>query len=231
MNNTLLCGIVAQRMELKAEVRTAVGRAATNEWRKKGFVIGEVYGNGFANVHVAVPAKEFAKVYKTAGETTVVTLNASGAKVSVLIQDVVRDSFSGFVEHADFRQVRMDQKLTTYVPVAFVGESPAVKNGAVLVKAVSELEVEALPADMPHVLNADLTKLMAIGDSILVKDLTISKKAVIQAEPDAVVATVTAQRDEDEAAPTMTMDDVKSENEEQKAAREKAKAEKEVSAS
>ena len=135
-------------MELTAEVRTAVGRSAAKEWRKKGFVIGEVYGNGFDNVHVAVPAKEFAKAYKAAGETTVVTLNAAGAKVSVLIQDVVRDSFSGVVEHADFRQVRMDQKITAYVPVEFVGESPAVKAGAVLVKAVSDLEVEALPADI-----------------------------------------------------------------------------------
>lgn len=217
-------------MELKAEIRTAVGRSAANAWRKKGYVVGEVYGNGFDNVHVAVPAKDFAKAYKAAGETTVVTLNAAGATVSVLIQDVVRDSFSGVVEHADFRQVRMDQKITAYVPVEFVGESPAVKNGAVLVKAVSDLEVEALPADMPHALTVDLAKLANIGDSVFVKDLVVPKKAVIQAEPDAVVVTVTAQRAEEEAAPAMTMDDVKSETEEQKAAREKAKAEKEDSA-
>lgn len=216
-------------MELTAEIRTAVGRSAARNWRSKGFVIGEVYGNGFENVHVAVPAKEFARVYKTAGETSVVTLNAGGAKVSVLIQDVVRDSFSGVVEHADFRQVRMDQKISAYVPVEFVGESPAVKNGAVLVKAVAELEVEALPADMPHALTVDLAKLVSIGDSVLVKDLAVSKKASIQAEADAVVATVTAQRAEEEAAPAMTMDDVKSETDEQKAAREKAKAEKEDS--
>lgn len=217
-------------MELKAEVRTATGRSAAKEWRKKGFVIGEVYGNGFDNVHVAVPAKEFAKAYKAAGETTVVTLDAAGAKVSVLIQDVVRDSFSGVVEHADFRQVRMDQKITAYVPVEYVGESPAVKGGAVLVKAMSDIEVEALPADMPHALTVDLAKLVNVGDSILVKDLAVSKKAEIQAEPDAVVATVTAQREEEVAAPAMTMDDVKSETDEQKAAREKAKAEKEESA-
>lgn len=217
-------------MELTAEIRTAVGRSATKIWRKKGFVVGEVYGNGFDNVHVAVPAKEFAKAYKAAGETTVVTLNAAGAKVSVLIQDVVRDSFSGVVEHADFRQVRMDQKITAYVPVEFVGESPAVKAGAVLVKAVSDLEVEALPADMPHALVVDLGKLVNVGDSILVKDLVISKKASIQAEPDAMVAAVAAPREEEVAAPAMTMDDVKSETDEQKAAREKAKAEKEDSA-
>lgn len=217
-------------MELKAEVRTAVGRSAAKIWRKKGFVIGEVYGNGFENVHVAVPAKEFAKAYKAAGETTVVTLDANGAKVSVLIQDVVRDSFSGVVEHADFRQVRMDQKLTAYVPVEFVGESPAVKAGAVLVKAAADFEVEALPADMPHSLIVDISKLVNVGDSILVKDLAIGKKAVIQAEPDAMVATVAAPREEEVEAPTMTMDDVKSETEEQKAAREKAKAEKEDSA-
>jgi large subunit ribosomal protein L25 len=216
-------------MELKAEIRTAVGRSATNVWRKKGFVIGEVYGNGFENIHVAVPARDFAKAYKAAGETTVVILDAAGAKVSVLMQDVVRDSFSGVVEHADFRAVRMDQKLIAHVPVEFTGESPAVKAGGVLVKALSEIEVEALPADMPHAFAVDLSKLFKIGQSILVKDLPIdSKKAVIQADPEAVVATVAAQREEEVAeAPAMTMDDVKSETEEQKAAREKAKAEKE----
>jgi large subunit ribosomal protein L25 len=214
-------------MELKAEIRTAVGRSAANAWRKKGYVIGEVYGNGFDNVHVAVNAKEFAKAYKISGETTVVTLDAAGAKVPVLIQDVVRDSFSGIVEHADFRQVRMDQKITAYVPVEFVGESPAVKNGAVLVKALSELEVEALPADMPHAITANLAALLEVGQSILVKDLAIPKNATIQADSDTVVATATAQREEEEAAPTMTMEDVKSETEEQKAARDKAKEEKE----
>ena len=214
-------------MELIAEVRTAVGRSAAKQWRKKGFVIGEVYGNGFDNVHVAVPAKDFAKAYKAAGETTVVMLNAAGAKVSVLIQDVIRDSFSGVVEHADFRQIRMDQKITAYVPVEFIGESPAVKAGAVLVKAVSDLEVEALPADMPHSFIVDISKLATIGDSILVKDLVISKNAVIQAAPDAVVATLTAPREEEVEAPVMTMDDVKSETEEQKATREKVKVEKE----
>lgn len=216
-------------MELTAEVRTVTGRSATNKWRKKGFVIGEVYGNGFDNVHVAIPAKDFAKAYKASGETTVVTLNAAGAKVSVLIQDVVRDSFSGVVEHADFRQVRMDEKLTAYVPVEFTGESPAVTAGAILVKAISELEVEALPADMPHTLVVDLALLTEIGKSILVKDLPIDhKKAVIKAEPDAVVATLSAPREEEvAAAPAMTMDDVKSETEEQVAARAAAKAEKE----
>ncbi len=216
-------------MELTAEVRTAVGRSATKKWRKKGFVVGEVYGNGFKNVHVAVPAKDFARAYKAFGETTVVTLNAAGAKVSVLIQDVVRDSFSGVVEHADFRQVRMDEKLTAYVPVEYTGESPAVLAGAILVKAMNELEVEALPANMPHTLVVDLSLLTEIGQSVCVKDLPIDRaKAVIKAEPEAVVATLAAPRAEEEKVePAMTMDDVKSETEEQVAARAATKAEKE----
>lgn len=214
-------------MDLQAEVRAVVGRSATKEWRKKGFVVGEVYGHGFENIHVAVPAKDFARAYKTAGETTVVTLTAAGAEIPVLIQDVVRDSFSGVVRHADFRYIRMDEKITASVPVEFAGESSAVAAGAVLVKAISELEVTALPADMPHTLVVDLSRLAEIGQSVCVRDLPINhKKAVIQADAEAVVATIAPPRAEEAVEkPAITMDDIKAETDEERAAREKAKME------
>lgn len=122
----------------------------------------------------------------------------------------------------------MDEKLTAYVPIEFTGESPAVAAGAVLVKAVAELEVEALPADMPHALTVDLALLTEIGKSICVKDLPIDRtKAVIKADAEAVVATVAAPRAEEVIEkPAMTMDDVKAETDEEREAREKAKAEK-----
>ncbi len=215
-------------MDLQAQVRAVTGRSATKEWRKKGFVVGEVYGHGFANVHVAVPAKDFIKAYKAAGETTVVTLTAAGAPIPVLIQDVVRDAFSGVVEHADFRHIRMDEKLTASVPIEFIGVSPAIAAGAVLIKAIAELEVEALPADIPHTLVVDLSLLTEIGQSIYVKDLPVNhKKAVIKADVEAVVATVAAPRAEEVIEkPVMTMDDIKAETDEERVAREKAKAEK-----
>ena len=157
-----------------------------------------------------------------------VTLTAAGAQIPVLIQDVVRDSFSGVVEHADFRHIRMDEKITAAVPIEYTGESPAVVAGAVLVKAINELEVEALPADMPHTLIVDLSLLTEIGISICVKDLPINhKKAVIQADVEAVVATVAAPRAEEVIEkPVITMDDIKAETDEERVAREKAKAEK-----
>ena len=219
-------------MDLQAELRTGLGKAAAKGLRKKGLTIGEVYGHGAANVHVAVPAKDFLKVLKAAGETSVVTLHAGSETIPVLIQDVVRDSLSGFVHHADFRRVNLDEKIFANVPVEFVGHSPAVKGGGVLVKAVAEIEVEALPAHMPRTIAMDLSALAEIGQSLHVKDAVMDAatraNVILHMAPEAVVATVIAPRsDEEQMGDARTVEDVKVETEEAKAAREKEKAEKE----
>ena len=220
-------------MDLQAETRTALGTAPAKEWRTKGFVVAEVYGRGFENAHIAVPAKEFAKTFKEAGETTVVTLHVAGKKVPVMIKDVVRDALTRVVTHADFQCVNMDETMVVAVPVEFVGQSAAVKNGGVLVKAVSEIEVEALPAHMPHALVVDISKLAEIGQTLTVADIAIDaavrSHVTLMMSLDAVIATVIAPRsDEEQAGDARTVEDVKVETEEAKAARDKEKAEKEA---
>ena len=219
-------------MELKAELRTVMGTAVAKVWRTKGFVVGEVYGNGAANLHVAVPAKEFAKAFKEAGETSVVTLHAGAEKIPVMMSDVVRDVLTRVVMHADFLRVNMNEKTVVAVPLEFVGQSAAVKAGGVLVKAVSEIEVEALPAHIPHVLSVDISALAEIGQSVTVSRIALGAKerehVTLMMSPDAVVATVIAPRsDEEQAGDARTIEDVKVETEEAKAARDKEKAAKE----
>jgi large subunit ribosomal protein L25 len=212
-------------MELPVSIRTSFGKAAAKKLRAQGLVIGEVYGHGAENVHIAVPAKEFAKAFKAAGKTTVMTIFAGAEKIPAMVEEVVEDSLSGKFLHADFHRVRMDEKIWANVPVEFTGVSPAVKAGGVLVKAVAEIEVEALPAHMPQKFVVDLGMLAEIGQSVHVKDISgQAAHATIEMAPDAVVATVIAQRsDEEQAGDTRTIEDVKVETEEQKAAREKEK--------
>ncbi len=218
-------------MDLQAEIRTSLGKAAAKGLRAKGMTLGEVYGHGADNVHVAISAKDFLKALKAAGETSVITLHAGTAKIPVLIQDVVRDSLSGVVSHADFRRVNMDEKAFVNVPVEFIGQSPAVKGGGVLVKAVAEIEVEALPAHMPRTIVIDLSLLTEVGQSLHVKDVVMDAatraNVILHMAPEAVVATVIAPRsDEEQMGDARTVEDVKVETEEAKAAREKEKADK-----
>lgn len=202
-------------MELKAEKREILG-GKVNALRKEGFIPAELYGHGKENMHLTVSGKEFTKVFKEAGESTVITLVIGKEKTPALIHDVNTDPISDAVLHVDFYAVNMNEEIETEVQFVFVGEPMAVKaQGGVLVKSMHEIEVRALPANLPHEIEVDLSALENIHDSIHVKDLKVKGGVVLLAEPDAVVATVIEQEAEEESAP-MTVADVKVEGEEKK---------------
>ena len=102
------------------------------------------------------------------------------------------------------------------------------KNG-ILVKAMHEIEIEALPADLPHHILVDLSKISEIGGSIFVKDLDFGKGVKVLVEPETVIATVVEQKVEEEvAAPAVSVEDIKVESEEKKEARDKEKEEEKI---
>ena len=161
-------------MELTVQKREILGKQLKG-LRKQGFIPAEFYGREAENLHLSVLVKEFNKIFKEAGESAIIKLNVDGKKINALIHDVQKNSLSGAVSHIDFYGIKMDEKIRVNIPLLFGGESPAVKEGGVLIKAIHELEIEALPADLPHHIEVDLGKLAVIGDSILVKDLNFSK--------------------------------------------------------
>ena len=213
-------------MELKTEARTIFGKK-NKALRAEGRIPAELYGHGVPNAHLVIDMKEFANIFREAGENTVVTLLVDGEKRPTLIHDVIRDYLTGAVEHVDFYQVRMDEVIRAHVPVLFVGESPAVKaSGGVLNKTISEIEVEALPADLPHRFTVDLGALAELERSIYVRDLAIPKGVKVHLAPETVIVTVGAPRKEEEIiAPVVAVDvsEVKVETEEKKAERDKEK--------
>ena len=146
-------------MDLSVKHRDVVGKKVRH-LRKEGFIPAELYGHGLANVHLSVAAKDFTKVFKEAGSTSVITLVMDKEKKTAMVHEIGRDSVSGEVIHVDFHQVRMDEKVTAKVPLEFIGESPAVKSkGGVLNKSMSEIEVEAFPQDLPHGITIDISSL------------------------------------------------------------------------
>jgi len=141
--------------------------------RKDGILPANIYGKDIKSISVQVPFKDFIKVFKDAGETGLVELTLSGEKRPVLIHNVQLDYMTQEPVHADFYQVNLKEKVKTMVPVVLTGEPKAVADKlGLLLQTLNELEVEALPADLPEKIEVDVTKLASVNDQITVEDIT-----------------------------------------------------------
>lgn len=167
-------------IELKASKREKLGKIVKT-LRTAGLVPAVVYGKGFENLNVTLNLKEFMKVFKEAGHSSVVDLVIEGEKepVKVLIVDIQEAPIKNEVIHVDFHKVDLTKKTTAEVPVEVTGLSPIVKSGeGILLTLLSEIEVEALPLDLPHQIIIDVTRLEKIGDGLMIKDLPIDHSKV-----------------------------------------------------
>lgn len=216
-------------MELAVKSRDVLGKKV-RVLRREGLIPAELYGHGFANVHLTLPAKEFGKVLKEAGATSVVTLVLGKETKSAMIHEVARDSVTSEIIHVDLHQVRMDELVKAHVPLEFTGEAPAIKAfAAVINKAMSEIEVEAFPQDIPHNIVVDLSVLDELDKTIYVKDLKRAKGVTFLIDEEMAVATATPPAPEEVAAPVEEVDvsAITTEGEEKKAERDAAKETKE----
>ena len=157
-----------------------------------------------ASTPISIPKIDFLKVWEEAGESSVVTLNTSEGEKESFIHDVDLDPVTGNPRHADFYVFEKGHKVEVALPVEFTGISPAVKDlGGTLVKVLHEIKVEAMPKDLPHNLTIDIGSLTQFGDQILAKDIQLSSGLELKENPEEVVVTVAAPREEkeEEAAP------------------------------
>lgn len=187
-----------ERIKLSAKKRTILGKAVEKS-RASGDMPGVIYGHGLDTQSIQMNEKEFSKAFKQAGENTLINLNIDGKDQAVLIQEVQYHYLKGQPIHVDFYAVKMDEKLKAKIPVHFTGESPAVKAlGGVLVKNLSEVEVECLPGDLPTGFEVDISKLNTFEDIVRVSDLQVSDKVKILASGDEPVVNVAPPRSEAE---------------------------------
>jgi len=169
-----------QTLELKAEKRDILGKGVS-ALRDKGFVPAELYGSGVENVHLALGISDFEKVYKEGGENTIVNISFGSESRPVLIHDVQIDPVSQQVLAVDLYQVNLKEKIVTNVPLEFVGESHAVEElEGVLIKALDEVEIEALPMNIPHSIEVDISVLDDFSKSITVGDLKVDGDFLIK---------------------------------------------------
>lgn len=162
-----------------------------------------VYGPKQEATPITLSQQEFEKVFRAAGESSVIALSGVAAEpLEVLIHDVENDPVTHRPRHADFYAIEKGAKVEVAVPLTFVGESPAVKAGHNLVKVMHELEIEAAPADLPHSIDIDISVLANVGDQIHVKDVTLPKGVALNGvEEDEVIALIQEVQEEKEEAP------------------------------
>ena len=187
-----------EKITLQAETRNITGRKVKS-LRREGFVPAVIYGHGFESLPIQVPVKDFERAYAEAGESSVIYLNLGDKNYPTIIQDVARNPVSDKFLHADFYKVRLDEKIKAKIPFNFIGESPAVRDlGGILVKNISEVEVEGFPQDLPHQIDVDISSLKELKGHILVKDLSVSGKLELKADPEAIVVLVQEPISEEE---------------------------------
>ncbi|MDZ4209597.1 MAG: 50S ribosomal protein L25, partial [Candidatus Curtissbacteria bacterium] len=151
-----------------------------------------VYGHKIETIHIQVKAADFKKVFGQAGETGIVELQIDSAKHPVLIRNVQIHPVTDELLHVDFYQVNLSEKVKVNVPLEITGEAPAEqKKVGLLLTPVSEIEIEALPTDLPESIEVNVSKLENIGDEIRVKDLSIDKSKVeVLVDEELVIASI-----------------------------------------
>jgi large subunit ribosomal protein L25 len=165
-----------------------------------------VYGPKFPSTSITVDTKEFTKLFKDAGESSVITLKGLDADQDVLIHDVQKNVVQGTIVHADLYVVQKGQKITVHVPLVFTGVSAAVKSlGGNLVKVLHEVEVEADAKHLPHEITIDISSLENLDDQILVSDIPNMTGVKILSQDTDVIAIAAKPVEESEEPAVLDM--------------------------
>jgi len=188
------------QLTIPAKLRNETGRK-TNILRAEGSVPAVVYGFEIEPTNITIDRNEMERMYKSAGESTILTVDIDGKTHEVLIQDVQRDALTGFFTHVDFRKIDMTKKVEAEISLTLVGEAPAVKElGGSLIQSLEEVQVEALPNALVREIEVDVSQLATFDDVVHVKDLIAPAGIDILTDENRTIASVQPPRSEEEMA-------------------------------
>lgn len=186
---------MTENTALQAQKRTE----PLNRIRQRNAIPAVIYGHGIETQAIAIDSQAFMHTLKKAGSTTIITLNIAGQDYPVLIREIQYHPVKDHVIHVDFYHVRMDEAIRTKVPLVFIGVAPAVKDlSGVLVKNIDELDLEALPKDLPAHIEVSITSLTDFEKVIHVKDIALPSGVTCFDDAETVVALVQPPRSEQE---------------------------------
>lgn len=187
---------MADELILMAEPRTVHGKKV-KRLRREGLVPGVVYGPVIDNtISVSVERLGFEKFYMQHGHSTIFKLQWDGGEETVLIREVQVDPVRQDPLHIDFFAPNLRVKLRASVPVVLVNANPDMAG--ILNTIYTEVEIEALPMDLPHQLEADISTLTEVGDHVRVGELMMPDGVELITDPEETIATVVAEAVEEE---------------------------------
>lgn len=174
--------------------------------RDSGRLPAVFYGPKEKSTPITLSMVDFIKVYKKAGESSVIILKEGKSEHEALIQDVDFHPVTGAPRHVDFYIIEKGKKVKVNVPLVFEGVSPAVKDkGAILVKVARELEIEAAPKDLPHELKVDISSLIEFSSTVTAKDIKLPSGVTLVSGADEILASVSEAKEEVEESKPIDM--------------------------
>jgi len=197
--------MAGERTKLSVETREQTGSREARRMRRDGLVPGVLYGRG-EPVAICVPERELRRALTGVGGLHAildVEIGGTGKSHASILKEYQVDPVRGGVTHVDLQEVRLDQTIVAQVSVHLIGgdDAPGVREGGVLSQPLRELNVEALPLEVPEHLEIDVSG-MEIGGTLRVADVPAPDGVTLLDDPESVVATVTAPTKEVVPEPT-----------------------------
>jgi len=187
--------MAGERIKLEVTTRERLGSRESRRLRNRGLVPGILYGTGIEPHAIAVPERDLRKAL-TGGSgmhaiLDVVVTGIDSTHPSIL-KDYQQDPLRGKLVHVDLQEVRLDRPISATVTVVLTGgdDAPGVREGGALSQVAREVNVEALPMEVPEHIELDVSG-MAMGDSMRLSDLPPREGVTFLDDPDTVLATVT----------------------------------------
>jgi large subunit ribosomal protein L25 len=187
--------MAGERVKLTVTERESLGSAESRRLRKQGLIPGVLYGAS-EPVAICMPERELRRALTGAGGLHAildVVVEGKQKSHSAILKDYQRDAVKGYVTHVDLQEVRLDKPITATVTVHLIGgdEAPGVREGGVLSQPLREIQVEALPLEVPEHIDLDVSH-MVTGDTLRIADIDVPEGSTFLDDPETVVATVTA---------------------------------------
>ncbi len=193
-----------KRHELEVSKREVTGKKV-RFLRRQGQVPANIYGHGIDSTAINVDTRNLKHLLAHAGKTDLISLKLDGSKepVRVLMREVQRNPLTDEPLHVDFYQVRMTEKIKAEVPIVFVGDAPVLKKikNSSLLHLLDSVDIEALPDDLPHSFEVDVSHLEELNDAIHVKDISLGRGVTLLGDPEQMVVKVAEARKEEEIVP------------------------------
>ena len=186
-----------EKVVLKATRRDVVGRQV-GALRRQGKIPAVLYGHHIETVPILLDAYEGTQTLSHLTSSSLLTLDLDGKQYLTQVREKQRDILKNRLLHVDFQIVSLTEKMRARVDIELSGAAPAVKNfNALIHTGLTALEVECMAQDLPQRIVIDISGLAKIGDGIHVRDVVLSDKVKILAEPDEVIAVAAAPRKEE----------------------------------